>query len=273
MTRSTIAAALSVAAMAGCPQSDPVQTAGEASTSSSGAGSAAELHVEVAYRERMMLPPTATVEVVLEDSAKMDVAADLIASESVPAKSGPPYRITLHYDPSKLSPRGRFGIRARIEDQGKLMFTSTDFIPAFGKQGSYDEPPNDPVRVLVRRASGSATSSATSITNTRWVLQELRGEPAGLGAGGRAPEITLQGAESRVSGFAGCNQITGGYVLDGDKLSFGQMAITMRACEEGEALEREFAKVLGETRSYEIAGSTLRLRDEAGAVVAELEAD
>jgi putative lipoprotein len=104
------------------------------------------------------------------------------------------------------------------------------------------------------------------------VLETLRGETAGLGAGGRAPDITLQGAEPRVSGFAGCNQITGGYTLEGDQLSFGPTAMTRRACIEGGELEREFAKALQETRSYDIAGDVLRLRDETGTVIAELRA-
>jgi heat shock protein HslJ len=56
-----------------------------------GASAPSELHVEVFYRERMKLPPTATLEVVLEDGAKMDVAAELVARKSVPLKGGPPY--------------------------------------------------------------------------------------------------------------------------------------------------------------------------------------
>jgi putative lipoprotein len=273
MIRSTVVVAWALAASLGCQKNEPIGPEGKGDVPSLRTASTAELRVEVFYRERMMLPPTATVEVVLEDGAKMDVAAELIAKETVPTKSGPPYRVTLKYDPSALDPRGRFGVRARIEDQGKLMFTSMEFNPAFGTHGSYDEPPNDPVRVLVRRTAGSAKAPAASITGTRWVFRTLHGEPAGLGAGGRAPDITLQGAEPRVSGFAGCNQITGGYTLEGDQLSFGQMAMTMRACAEGEELERKLAKVLGETRAYEITGSVLRLRDEAGTVIAELAAE
>jgi putative lipoprotein len=67
-----------------------------------GASAPSELHVEVFYRERMKLPPTATLEVVLEDGAKMDVAAELVARKSVPLKGGPPYPITLEYEPSTL---------------------------------------------------------------------------------------------------------------------------------------------------------------------------
>lgn len=270
MIRLMVVVAWALVASVGCQKGEPVEPKGKGDVPSVGTSSTAELHVEVFYRERMMLPPTATVEVVLEDGAKMDVAAELIAKEAVPAKSGPPYHFTLKYDPATLSPKGRFGVRARIEDHGELMFVSMNFNPAFGTQGSYEEPPNDPVQVLVQRTAGSDRAPATSITGTRWVLQKLRGEPAGIGAGGRAPSITLRGEEPQVSGFAGCNQIAGGYVLEGDQLSFGQMAMTMRACPEGEELEREFVKALAETKSYQIQGDVLQLRDEAGTTIVEL---
>ncbi|MGB5810971.1 MAG: META domain-containing protein [Polyangiales bacterium] len=271
MRKSTVAAvAAAFVAMGGCQKADTTEPAPDAKSSSEEVKPAAELQVEVFYRERMMLPPTATVTAVLEDGAKMDVAAERIAEETVSAKSGPPYRMTLAYDPSSLSPKGRFGVRARIENQGKLMFVSTEFIPAFGVDGSYDAPPSDPVPVLVRRMPDSIRAAATSITGTRWVLQTLRGEPAGVGAGGQAPHITLQGAEPRVSGFAGCNQISGGYTLESNQLTFGQTAMTMRACPEGEELERNFAKVLGDTKRYEVDGDVLKLMDGKGAVIAEL---
>lgn len=152
------------------------------------------------------------------------------------------------------------------------MFTSTQFNPAFGANGSHDSPAGDLVQVLVSRVAGRGETAAPSITGTRWVLEKLRGAPAGPGAGGQAPHITLQGAEPRVSGFAGCNQISGGYTLDGDQLAFGQMAMTMRACPEGMDLERELTKALEETRSYVTSDDILRLRDEHGSVVAELKA-
>lgn len=273
MTGLKLGVVAALAAMAGCETKHTMEPAADDEASSEETKSEEELQVEVFYRERMLLPPTATVEVVLENGAKMDVAAELIARKAARATSGPPYRITLQYDPSKLDRKGRFGVRARIEDQGTLMFVSTEFIPAFGTDGSYGAPPNEPVRVLVRRTATSNRLSATSITSTRWFLQTLRGEPAGLGASGQAAHITLQGAEPRVSGFAGCNRISGGYTLQGDQLSFGQMAMTLRACTEGEALERAFTEVLRETKSYEVEGDVLKLHDDTGMTIAELKAE
>ena len=275
MHRSTSAGAVLLAASLGC-SGGPTEPTTEAPSDKAGpqATESSELHVEVFYRERMLLPRTATLEVVLEDNAKMDVAAELVTKKSVALEGAPPpFRLILEYDPAGLDRRGRYGVRARIEDEERLLFTSTTFCPAFGAEGSIDAPPNDPVLVLVSRVAGSQPPTGRSITGTRWVFEKLRGEDAGVGAGGKAPFIVLQGAEPRISGFAGCNQFTGAYELKERELSFSKMAMTLRACLEGMELEREVAKVLAETRSYEVSGDVLRLHDESGAVLAELKAE
>ena len=59
-------------ALFGCQSGDANQRGGEDMNPPAEAKSAGVLRVEVFYRERIMLPPTATVEVVLEDTAKMD---------------------------------------------------------------------------------------------------------------------------------------------------------------------------------------------------------
>jgi putative lipoprotein len=242
-------------------------------TPAPGAGALGELHVDVFYRERMLLPPTAELKVTFEDGAKMDVAAEKIAEATVPIQGAPPYRVTLSYDPSKLDTRGRYGVRARIENEGQLMFTSTQMNPAFGVDGSKDGAPNDPVKVLVSRVAAARKTNAPPLVDTRWVLVKLRGEDATSGAGGKAPSVTLTAEGQRISGFAGCNQMTGGYQLDGDRLSFSKIAMTMRACPEGMDLERELGKALEETRSYEISTDALRIHSEDGTIVAEFKAD
>ena len=122
------------------------------------------------------------------------------------------------------------------------------------------------------RVPSSPEPSMASLTDTRWVLQTLSGKPAGPGAGGKAANITLEGSESRATGFAGCNQFNGGYIVGAGELSFGNMAMTKRLCSEGMGLERDFSRVLTVTRSYRIDGNTLSLVDQNGTVVAVFEA-
>ena len=120
---------------------------------------------------------------------------------------------------------------------------------------------------------GAAPSAEPSITGTRWILRKLAGNPAPLGAGGQAADVTLHGSEPRASGFAGCNQFTGGYTLEGNQLSFGKTAMTMRACADGMELEQDFAVVLRDTKGYRVERATLILLNEDGAVLAELSAE
>ena len=274
MHKSRMTAVLVLAASMGCESGGSGGTPADAPQDSTNRTEPpAELHVEVFYRERMLLPPTATLTVTLEDGAKMDVAAVKVAEATVPIDGAPPYRVTLSHQPSELDPRGRYGVRARIENEGQLMFISTQFNPAFGTDGSADSPAHDPVSVMVSRVAAGRNAKGSSITGTRWFFKKLYGEDAGTGAGGDAAHITLQGAEPRVSGFAGCNQISGAYEIEGNALSFSKMAMTMRACPEGMDLEREVAKALEATKSYQLSGSMLRLMANDGAIIAELEAE
>lgn len=274
MYRAATTGLVMLAAMIGCEGGNTMDAPKDRpSGSQEGVDASAELHVEVFYRERMMLPPTAELIVILEDGAKMDVAAEKIAEASMPVESGPPYRVTLSYQPAKLDPRGRFGVRARIENEGKLLFTSTQFNPAFGTHGEKDSAPTNPVSVLLTRVPRAPRAAPRSLTGTRWVIVKLRSEDAGVGAGGKPASVELSAEPSRISGFAGCNQLSGGYALDGDQLSFSKMAMTMRACPDGMELEREVAKVLEETRRFAIAGDVLHLFSGEGTKVAELRAE
>ena len=56
-----------------------------------------------------------------------------------------------------------------------------------------------------------------------------------------------------MAGNASCNRLTGSYRLTGEGLSFGQMAGTMRACEEPlSRQEAHFLELLQKTHRFEI---------------------
>jgi putative lipoprotein len=86
---------------------------------------------EVMYRERMALPPGAVVKVVLEDQSRMDAPATVLTEYTHNVDGAPPYAFRLVYDPSRIDERSRYGLRARIEHDGELMFTSTEHIDPF----------------------------------------------------------------------------------------------------------------------------------------------
>lgn len=213
----------------------------------------------VFYRERMMLPPDAEIMIVLEDVAKMDVAAEMIAQTRFKPQGGPPWQFSLDYDPAKIHDRGRYALQARIEVDGRLMFINTSQIPAF-------TPDNTPIDILVSRVASqpSVSSSAqtipdASLTNTYWKLIEIHGRPAPLGAGQREVNLVLNSENNKAHGFSGCNRYFGGFFLNNDNLQLKQLASTRKACLEGMELENQFLKTLGDTATYAISGDTLTL--------------
>ncbi len=71
----------------------------------------------------------------------------------------------------------------------------------------------------------------------------------------------------RVTGFAGCNRFTGGYTVDGARLTFSKPATTMMTCPDDGVMERETAYLAALPRAarFTIAGDRLTLEDAAGA--------
>jgi len=98
---------------------------------------------EVWYRERIALPPGAEVTVLLEDQSRADAKATVITDYThVVDGKAPPYSFRLVFDPSAIDERMTYGLRARIEMDGNLLFTSTEYIDPFA---------GEPVRILVSK--------------------------------------------------------------------------------------------------------------------------
>src|SRR5678815_4588884 len=81
----------------------------------------------------------------------------------------------------------------------------------------------------------------------------------------RDSSITIQfGSDSRASGSSGCNSYSGNYNTEGERLSFGQMISTMRACVEPKANQQEqkYMAALRAITRFTITESSLSLSDE-----------
>lgn len=111
-----------------------------------------------------------------------------------------------------------------------------------------------------------------SLENTHWTLIRLGDKPVTVASKQREPYLVFNSESQRVSGLGGCNRLTGSYTLNGDQLSFSQMAGTMMACVEGMDTEKEFLKSLNEVAKWKITGRHLQLSDASGKVVAQFEA-
>ena len=111
MVRAAFALSLATLPLAACatlmPSEQPVSVTGA-----------------ITYRERMALPPTAQVEIRLDDVSLMDAPSKTIAQQSFTADGRQvPFAFSLTVDQRKLDARGRYAVAARITDaSGKLMF-------------------------------------------------------------------------------------------------------------------------------------------------------
>lgn len=86
----------------------------------------ASLDGEVFYLQRSALPPTAILSISLQDVSRVDAPAVVLARQSGPIKGQVPLAFHLEYDSGQVQPGHRYSISARIEADGKLLFTNPE---------------------------------------------------------------------------------------------------------------------------------------------------
>jgi heat shock protein HslJ len=110
------------------------------------------------------------------------------------------------------------------------------------------------------RAAGVAMPAAPAFEGTKWQLVEVNGAPVSPLAGEKQPHIMFDPALKKVTGFAGCNNFSGGYERHGSSLKFGPVGSTRMSCPDLEmSLETEVFKALDKTRTWEIKDGRLLL--------------
>lgn len=119
--------------------------------------------------------------------------------------------------------------------------------------------------------AGDRGQSTASLTDTYWRPIEIASEHATLGAGEKELHMVLAGEERNVHGFSGCNNFTGTFELDEDRLTFGPLASTRKTCFGGMEQEHAFLGALGATERYEIQGQNLALFGDGEEAVARFE--
>lgn len=149
---------------------------------------------------------------------------------------------------------------------------TAEFKGAIALRPRIDGPGSEPTilvqrfdRLSTERACDPGVPASNTLANGYWRLIALEGEPVAPVEGGREPSLLLLPEPARYAANAGCNQIAGGYRLEGDTLRFGEGIATRMACPEP-AMSRETAlmNMLKETARWRIDGDRLSLLDEAG---------
>src|SRR5687768_14649502 len=73
-------------------------------------------------------------------------------------------------------------------------------------------------------------AATVPLVNTAWRLTQLGGQMISNPEGPAAIGLKLESQNPRVTGFAGCNRMFGGYSLNGDELKFDELGSTKMAC-------------------------------------------
>ena len=106
---------------------------------------AVTLMTSVQYQEQLLLPPGCTLTVSLVNVSQLNVGANTVAGTTVTVQAAPPYKVELRYDPLRIDNRLKYGLRARIELNGQLLFASTTRIDPFAA------PPGQPIEIPVQK--------------------------------------------------------------------------------------------------------------------------
>jgi heat shock protein HslJ len=105
------------------------------------------------------------------------------------------------------------------------------------------------------------------LTGTDWKLYELHDLPV-IGSGPNQTAATLRIDGGTLTGFTGCNRMSGPVSSSGDKVRFGPLATTRMACLDTNLGRQEsgLIKALNAARRQLIIGDTLTLLDDAGSL-------
>ena len=77
------------------------------------------------YLQRMALPPQAVLSVTLQDVSLADAPAIELARQQGTVSGQVPLPFRLDYNPQQVDPHHRYSVSARIEQEGRLLFIST----------------------------------------------------------------------------------------------------------------------------------------------------
>jgi heat shock protein HslJ len=121
-------------------------------------------------------------------------------------------------------------------------------------------------------ASGASSTETNTTVNTpptltggsellymyRWYLSELNGK-AVRSETGRTPHLLFSaGQVNSVSGFTGCNRLSGTYTINGNfQIKFSPLAVTKMACLNDDKTESIFLPAISQTNRWQIENNVL----------------
>lgn len=94
------------------------------------------------------------------------------------------------------------------------------------------------------------------LAGKKWLLIELRGKE--INSEETPIFFQMDATEQRITGFGGCNNFFGEYVLkEGLRISFEKLGRTQKYCQESIAMENEFFEAMEIVDNYSIGGENI----------------
>jgi heat shock protein HslJ len=160
---------------------------------------------------------------------------------------------------------------------GKALLASVEGRIATRPNMEESLPPRDTLVVerfisLSPQGSCGPAPGKRPLRGTHWKLVRLGEAPLEVSAGQAEPYLVFASDALQVSGSGGCNRLTGGFTLEGDRVHLGPLAATRMACTNGMQQEQRFLESLNHVEGYRMSGQQLELLDGSGAVLARFEA-
>lgn len=206
----------------------------------------------LSYRERILLSPQAQVEVRLLDVSIADMPAKTLSMARIDDPGPPPIDFRLEFDPANIDERHSYVVRAEIREGDRLLFTTDKAYPVLTRGAG-----NTADLLLV--AVDHSPEPAVPLFETHWKLISIGDKLVVTKPPPEDAHLVLVAKELKVSGYSGCNRFSGGFELDGERLEFGVLASTRRACIDTMELEASYLAALGRVDRFEIVQQELRL--------------
>lgn len=204
----------------------------------------------VAYRERIALPPDATVTVTIQDVSP-DVPVTLAETTFVPNRQAP-IPFLLNYSKSAVVASHDYVVRATISMDGRPRFASNFAYPVITK--------DRPDRVTMLLVGVAAQSGGdTSLGSHAWKLASFEGHDLAGIPNDRLPYLQFDVETHALSGYSGCNRIVGSFTVQGSQLHLSPLGMTMMACPETALPEHTFMAAVQTVNSYAIENGKLKL--------------
>ncbi|RUO63146.1 META domain-containing protein [Pseudidiomarina insulisalsae] len=140
----------------------------------------------------------------------------------------------------------------RLDDATELQLVDTI---CYDSMSGHSYPYTATLKTVSGDLPGCAGDTNMLISGASWQLHTTGIEFS------EAPSLTFH-SDQRVSGFAGCNYLTGSYQLSGEGIRFSPLAVTKRMCgPQVMAFENEFLRQLSQASGLKVfPDNTLQLR-------------